>query len=181
MYRFMLLMLVLVGLLSSGVQAQAPHPSTTTTPDNSALRHDPTPDASEQEPHQEMLRELEIKRAEETHKQNIERAKESAQLSVELSNAYDQQKTLHPSELKKLGRMEKLIHQLRSESGGGNDAEQLKDPPKDLPEALGRIVELADELRKCVEQTPRQVISVNLITQTNELLELIRLARSFDR
>ncbi len=126
-----------------------------------------------------MLKEMELKRAETTYKQNIERAKESAQLGVELRDAYTQQKALSASELKKLGRMEKLARQLRHEAGGDDDEEPLKDPPKNLPAALTRMAELAAEVCKSVEKTPRHVVSANIITQTNELVELIQLARTF--
>jgi hypothetical protein len=132
-----------------------------------------------QEPREEMLREMEVKRAENTHKQNIERAKESAQLSAELRDAYAQRKTLGETDVKKLARMEKLARQLRSESGGSDDDEPLKDPPHDMAATLARIVDITGDLRKSIEKTPRQVISAGVISQTNELIELVRLARSF--
>lgn len=132
-----------------------------------------------QDPRQDLLKELEIKRAEGTHKQNIERAKESVQLSTELRDTYAQQKTLNQADLKKLSRLEKLGRQLRGDSGGSDDEEPLKEPPKDLPATLARLAELTEELRKCVEKTPRQVVSANLIAQTNELIELVKLARRF--
>jgi hypothetical protein len=34
-------------------------------------------------------------------------------------------------------------------------------------------------LRKSVEKTPRQVVSASLIAQTNELIQLVKLARNF--
>ncbi len=175
MLRYSFLFLLLCGLFTVAVMAQSSQHVNNTEP--SSADHDST-GAPVQE-HQEMLKELEIKRAEGTHKQNIERAKEGVQLSVELHNTYTQQKALDPAGLKKLGRMEKLTRQLRSESGGGDDAERLKDPPADLAATLARMADLAEELCKCVEKTPRQVVSVSVIAQTNELLELIRLARSF--
>jgi hypothetical protein len=126
-----------------------------------------------------MLSEMAVKRAEKEHRQNVERAKESAQLGVELRDAYAQQKTLGEADLKKLGRLEKLARQLRSEAGGSDDEEQLKDPPQDLAATLGRVAELAEELCKVVEKTPRQVISASVITRANKLIELVRLARSY--
>jgi hypothetical protein len=132
-----------------------------------------------QDARQDLLKELEIKRAEGTHKQNIERAKESAQLSMELRDSYAQQKKFSPADLKKLSRLEKLGRQLRGDSGGSDDEEPLKEPPKDLAATLARLATLTEELRKCVEKTPRQVVSASLIAQTNELIELIKLARSY--
>ena len=174
MLRYTFLVLVLAGCAFSISQAQ----STTTTPGRAAIGRDDATEPS-QEPRQEMLKEMELKRAENSHKQNIERAKESAQLSAQLRDANAQQKALNAAELKKLGRMEKLARQLRSEAGGGDDEEPLKDPPKDLPATLTRIAELAAEVCKNVEKTPRHVVSASMIAQTNELVELIRLARGF--
>ncbi|HEX8179827.1 MAG TPA: hypothetical protein VF525_09825 [Pyrinomonadaceae bacterium] len=176
MFRYCLLSCLLFGALIIPITAQ-------TVPqvppaERSLGRHDDTRDPA-QEPRQEMLREMEIKRAENTHKQNLERAKESAQLTTELRDTFKQQQTLGQPDLKKLGRVEKLARQLRSESGGSDDEEPLKDPPKDLATTLARMTELTEELRKSIEKTPRQVISASIIAQTNELIELVRLARNF--
>jgi hypothetical protein len=165
--------LFLFGLLVCGAQAQTSHlPPTIRTG-----REDPR-DPSQQT-REEMMRTLEIKRAEKSHKQNLERAQEGAQLGFELRDFYVRQKTLGAPELKKLGRLEKLVRQLRSDAGGSDDEEPLKDPPRDLNAALTRIADCAEELRKAVEKTPRQVISASVITQTNELIELVRAARGF--
>ncbi len=173
-----LFMVVLLGLLSISGQAQRKLP--TITAENPSPGRD-TAHEPDQDAHQDLFRELEIKRAEGTYKQNIERAKESAQLSIELRDTYAQQKALNPAELKKLARLEKLTRQLRSAAGGGDDDEQLKDPPNNMQCALERMADLATELRTAVEKTPRQVVSVSLIIQANELLELISLARSFNK
>lgn len=175
MLRYIFLLLLFCGLFSIGALAQSSQHITTA--DQSGTDRDSMREPV-QEPQQEMLKEIEIKRAEGTHKQNIERAKESAQLSAELRDTYEQHKALDPAGLKKLGRMEKLTRQLRGAAGGGDGEAQLKDPPADLVATLARMAELADELRKCVEKTPRQVVSVSVIAQTNELLELIRHARN---
>jgi hypothetical protein len=176
MLRPLLPVLLLIGLLCCTVQAQSPQPKLPGD-DNPAAARDGTRDPA-QDAHQDMLKELEIKRDENTHRQNIERAKESAQLGTELRDTYKQQRALSATDLKKLSRMEKLAHQLRSESGGSDDEEQLKDPPKDLAATLARMADVAEELRKCVEKTPRHVVSATIIAHTNELLELVRLART---
>lgn len=178
LYRGTLLLLLLFGLLVVGGRAQRKAPSIMADP---SLPGRDTAHEPEQDPHQEMLEALEVKRAEGAHKQSIERARESAQLSAELCEAYTRQKALSPVELKKLARLEKLTRQLRSGAGGDDDDEQLKNPPGSLQAALERIAELANEMCKRVEKTPRQIVSVSMITQSNELLELIRLARSFSK
>lgn len=176
MFRSAILSSLLLGvLLSAGLaQTAAPLP-----PIDKPGRRGEDPRDPAQDSRQEMLREMEVKRAQNEHKQNIERAKESAQLGAELRDAYAQQKSLGQADLKKLGRMEKLARQLRSEAGGSDDEEPLKDPPKDMQATLARMAELTEELRKCIEKMPRQVVSAGVITQTNELIELVRLARTF--
>jgi hypothetical protein len=178
MSRNTLLLILLFGVILSAGQAQTI--SQVPAGDRPAGRHDEMRDPA-QESREEMLREMEVKRAENTHKQNIERAKESAQLSAELRDAYAQRKTLGEADVKKLARMEKLARQLRSESGGSDDDEPLKEPPHDMAATLARIVDITADLRKSIEKTPRQVISAGIICQTNELIELVRLARTFVR
>ena len=175
MFRSILLLLALSGCAFSIAQAQT-NPSSVGS--RATIGRDEMRDPA-QDQRQEMLKELELKRAANSHKQNIERAKESAQLSGELRDAFKQQQALRAAELKKLSRMEKLARQLRSEAGGSDDDEPLKNPPTDLPATLTRMADLADELQKSIEKTPRQVISANVIAQTNELIELIRLVRTF--
>ena len=127
----------------------------------------------------EMLKELEIKRGEGTHRQNVERAKEAAQIGAELQEAFARQKSQAALDPKKLSRLEKLARGIRSEAGGDDDKETMKDQPRDLQAALARLAELSDELRQKVEKTPRHVVSAAVISRANELIELIRHIRAF--
>jgi|SRR5947209_6162633 len=175
MLRQLFLFLILTLLFCSIVLAQ--HTRNVNAPEEKPPSAQDDPLAPSQDLPQDMLNELKVKRDENAHKQNVERAKESAQLSAELRTTYAQQKSLNQTDLKKLGRLEKLARQIRSEAGGSDDDQELKDPPKDLAATLARIADLAEELRKGVEKTPRQVVSASVISQANELIELIRIAR----
>lgn len=176
----MILRLLLLTLCSCSFTAMAqtmPKPPTIApNPSAKDVPEDPTQTA----PHREMLKEMEIKREERDYKQHIERAKENAQLSAELHEAYTSHKSLQIPDLKKLGRMEKLSRQIRSEAGGEEVKEELKDPPQ-LDAALKRLVELSEELHQNVEKTPRQIISTAVITQATELIGLIKYVRSLYR
>jgi GTP cyclohydrolase I len=119
-----------------------------------------------------------IKRDEESYQANLERAKEGAALGAELRAAYARNKSLSREDVKKLERMEKLARKIRSGAGGSDDDEQLKDPPQRLEEALVRLAEISDALRKNVEKTSRLVVSASVIERSNELIELIRLIRT---
>lgn len=177
MLRFSLLTLMLTAVCLGAQAQQSQHG---VLPDDKLpTAQQPDPNDPAQETRDEMMHRMEIKRDEDERKQNLEHAKESAQLSADLHNTYLQQKSLSQTDLKKLARLEKLAHQIRSDAGGSNDDEQLKDPPTDLAATLARLAARAEELRKEVEKTPPHVVSANTITKANEIIELVRLARSF--
>ena len=139
-------------------------------------------DAPDQDsPHREMLREMAHKREQEDYKEHLSRAKENAQLAMELREAFTRQKTFHSPDLKKLGRMEKLARQIRNNVGGEENRDELKAPPPQVEEALERLVKLSGELQKKVESTPRQVVSAAIIRHANEVVELIKHIRSLYR
>jgi len=131
------------------------------------------------EPQQEMLVRREIETAEKEYKENVDRAREAAQLSTEIRDSFLTNKALGKIEVKKLDRLEKITRKIRSEAGGSEDDATLDDPPNEITAALSRLAETSDKLKKGVENTPRQVISASVIEHANEVLELIRYVRSF--
>lgn len=132
-------------------------------------------------PAREMRARLEIERAEKLRRENLERAREVAQLGTELRDAFISHKTLDRAEVKKLERLEKLTRRIRSEAGGSDDEEPLKDAPSGMEVAMTRIAEISAGLRKGVEKTPRLVVSASVIEQANQLLELISFVRTQNR
>jgi hypothetical protein len=130
---------------------------------------------------QEMLRAMAIRREESNYKEHVSRAKENAQLAVEIHKAFTTQKALQNSDLKKLSRMEKLSRQIRSNAGGEENKDELKEMPPQLEAALERLVDLSAELQKKVESTPRQVVSAAVIRRANEIVELVRHIRTLYR
>lgn len=132
-------------------------------------------------PVEEMLARRDIKAAEKGRRENLERAREVAQLGAEIHDSFTKNATLSRTELKKLERLEKLTRRIREEAGGSSGDVTIENPPRELKSALGRLAELSEEMRKGVEKTPRQVISAFVIERTNEVLEIIRYVRSFLR
>jgi phage shock protein A len=128
-----------------------------------------------------MLKEMALKREENDYREHLSRAKENARIAVELHEAFARRKTLQGPDLKKLGRMEKLSRQIRSEAGGEENKDELKEAPPQVEEALEHLVKLSAELQKKVESTPRQVISAEIIKRANEVVELIRHIRTLYR
>jgi vacuolar-type H+-ATPase subunit I/STV1 len=132
-------------------------------------------------PEAEMLARAELKAAEKDYRENLERAREVAQLSTEIRDAYQLNKALGRIEEKKLERLEKLTRKIRSEAGGSDGEAVLEGVPAQLEPALTRLTEISDKMRKGVEKTPRQVVSAAVIERANELLEIIRYVRNFAR
>ncbi|MDQ1558091.1 MAG: hypothetical protein QOD32_1151 [Pyrinomonadaceae bacterium] len=77
--------------------------------------------------------------------------------------------------------MEKLSRQIRSNAGGEENKDELKEPPPQVEVALERLVKLSAELQKKVESTPRQVVSAAIIKRANEVVELVKHIRTLYR
>ncbi|HEX8141743.1 MAG TPA: hypothetical protein VF553_04050 [Pyrinomonadaceae bacterium] len=169
--RTLLFFLAIVSLAAFAGAAQA---QIGRDPFNPRGEKDPLLGSAEEEMHDRM----EVERSEKVRRENLERAREVAQLGTELREAYITHKALERSEIKKLERLEKLTRRIRSEAGGSDDDEPMKDAPRELDAALERIAELSMELRKGVEKTPRLVISAAVIDRANQLLELIGFVRT---
>ena len=129
-------------------------------------------------PEDELRTRAAIRHEEDSYKDNLERAKESAQIGTDLRASFEHNKSLSREDLKKLERMEKLARKIRSGVGGSDDDEQLKDPPQRLEVALTRLAELSDQFCKNVEKTSRLGVSASVVERSNELIELIRVIRT---
>lgn len=120
-----------------------------------------------------------IKTAEKDYQENVERAREAAQLSTEIRDSFLHNKAFGRTEQKKLERLEKITRKIRNEAGGSDAEVTIENPPAQMEPALSRLAEISDKLRKGVEKTPRQVISASVIESANEALEVIRVIRNF--
>lgn len=141
----------------------------------------PDDDPEQDSPYREMLKNMALKREEKDYKEHLSRARENAQLAVELQEAFARHKTLQSADLKKLSRMEKLSRQIRSNAGGEESKDELKEPPPQVGKALEHLVKLSSELQKKVESTPRQVVSAAIIKRANEVVELVKHIRTIYR
>jgi hypothetical protein len=122
-----------------------------------------------------------IKMAEKDHQENLNRAREIAQIGKELQGNPKDKSTLDRDSLKKIDRLEKLTKKIRGEAGGEDEEVTIVNRPTDIPSALCQIAEASETLSKNVQNTPRQVVSASVIGNANVLLELIKLLRSFAR
>lgn len=179
-YRMLLRTLLIISLLSAGAicaQAQS-GPGTNSSVNAASARpgSDRGPDLGT--PEDEMRARNEIKIAEKERLENLERAREAAQLGAEIRDSFSKNRMIGATEIKKLERLEKLARRIRSRAGGSDDEEPLDNVPSALEPALGRLADTSVALCKGVEKTPRMVISTVVIERANELLEIIRFIRT---
>ena len=129
----------------------------------------------------EMKAKQAIKYAEKGHQENLDRAKEIADIGKELKAAVNDTPLMGRDSQKKIERLEKLTRKIRGEAGGDDQEIELPNRPSDLSAALCRIGEASEKLSKDVQNTPRQVVSTSVIQNANVLLELIKIVRTLTR
>jgi len=131
-------------------------------------------------PESEMRSKLIIKEEKKRYEENLGRAREVSQLATQLSHNYESKKSFNPEDGKRLERLEKLTKRIRNEAGGSDSTSgaDLKDICTTMVETLKHLSEMAEELRKMVEKTPRQVISAAVIDQANRVLGVTQHLRS---
>jgi len=166
--------LLVVPSLARAQGGQQPAPSQM---DPSATRE--RPQLSEIE--EELKAKQAIKYAEKGHQDNLNRAKEIANIGKELKAAAKDAPLLARDSDKKLERLEKLTRKVRDEAGGDDQDVDLPNRPSNVPSAMTRIAEAAEKLSKDVQNTPRQVVSASVIENANVLLELIKVMRSMSQ
>jgi hypothetical protein len=120
-----------------------------------------------------------LKAEKKQYDENVARAREASQIGTQLAESLAAKKALGSDDAKKLERLEKLTKKIRNEAGGSDTEPDVKDIPAVMEAAVKRVAELADELRKLVESTPRHVISASVIDQANKLLGLIQHVRAW--
>jgi vacuolar-type H+-ATPase subunit I/STV1 len=182
--RTLLFLALAIGIVNVA-QAQGERPGrpkqTSNRPTREKTRGNNDPDIMMGSPEAEMLMRQDIKAAEKDYEENLDRAREAAQLSTEIRDTYLHHKAFGRIEQKKLERLEKVTRKIRSEAGGSDGDVTLEDTPTQIEPALMRLAEVSEKMRKVVEKTPRHVVSTAVIERANEMLEIIRYIRTFTR
>jgi len=122
-----------------------------------------------------------IKMAEKDHQENVDRAREIAQIAKELQEHVKDQANLDRNAVKKIERLEKLTKKIRGEAGGEDEDVEIPNRPTDVCSTVKQIADASESLSKDVQNTPRQVVSASVIGNANVLLELIKILRAFVR
>jgi hypothetical protein len=152
-------------------------PDSISAEDKSAIPEDPRPMTTFEE---ELRAKRAIKIAEKEHEENLNRAREISDIAKQLQVSFKAKLSLDRDDNKKLDRLEKLTKKIRGEAGGESEEVEIVDRPTDTQRAITQIVGKAEALSDNVKKTPRQVVSASVIDSANVLLELIRIARSFN-
>jgi len=129
-------------------------------------------------PELEMRARNALKAEKKQYDENLARAREASQIATQLVESYKAKQVFGPEDSKKLERLEKLTKKIRNEAGGSETDADAKDIPTPMESAVKCTAELADDLRKLVEKTPRHVISASVIDQANKLLGVIQHLRN---
>lgn len=128
-------------------------------------------------PEREMRKRQELKEEKKQYDENVARAREASELASELEKSYEAKQIFNSEDTKKFERLEKLTKRIRNEAGGSDTDPDVTDIPGVLEKAVKRVADLAGDLRKLVEKTPRRVISAAVIDQANKLLGLLKRVR----
>lgn len=123
------------------------------------------------------LRRMKIRREEDEHKKLLSKGfqiKQDTEVLVKSGvNGY-----LPRSSEKLLKAIEKSAKQIRSEFGGSKD-EELESPPKTLDDALNLLNETGILLNERLAKTSRQVISIPVVESATDLIQLVKILRTF--
>jgi vacuolar-type H+-ATPase subunit I/STV1 len=129
----------------------------------------------------EMRTRLILKEEKKAYEQHVARAKEARELATDLKLAYETHNAFTSQDQKKLERLEKLARRIRNEAGGSDTDADPKDLPQSIGSAVKLVAEMAEDLCKEVEKTPRRVVSASIIAQANKLIGLIQHVRDTSR
>ena len=169
--------------LATATHAQSSRP-------NGAPLPDPTPatpgktdssDTNFGSPENEMRGKLLLKAEKKQYDENVARAREVSQLGSQVQESFAAKKLFGSADGKKLERLEKLTRRIRNEAGGSESDAEVKDIPGEIETAVKRLADVAGELYKLVEKTPRHVISAAVIDQANKLIGLVQRLRNSNR
>lgn len=124
------------------------------------------------------LKRMQIKREEDEHKKILDKGVQLKEEAAGLSKEADGKYRLPRSAEKKLKSIEKYARQIRSDTGASED-EPLASVPADLAGALKQLCEVSDRLNENLAKTSRRVISLAVVNDATEIIQLAKLLRTY--
>ena len=160
---------------------QSRPPPSSSAPDDKRSKSDNDDLGSDIGSHErEMRAKLALRAEKKLYDENLARAKETSEIASQLLESYKAKKSFSADDNKKLERIEKLTRRIRNEAGGTDTDIEIEVSPV-IETAMKSIADMAEDLRKEVEKTPRHVISTTVIDQANKLIGLIQHVRDMNR
>jgi hypothetical protein len=175
---------LLLLIIAAGAFGQTMRPSATPPPNPSSAASNDHPkedDASNDygSPENEMRAKMILKEEKKRYDENVARAREVSQLASQVRESFEARQALSSDDGKRLERLEKLTKRIRNEAGGSDSDEDkdAKDAVAGMKDALEKVADMAGDLQKLVEKTPRWVVSTAVIDQANKLIGLVQQLR----
>jgi hypothetical protein len=124
------------------------------------------------------LKKMQIKREENEHKKILEKGEQIEEEANLLLKDLNGRTQLPRATEKRLKNIEKFARQIRSDSGGSED-EPLDSIPVNLAETLKRLCEVSDRLNENLAKTSRRVISLAVVSDATEIIQLTKLLQKY--
>jgi len=137
----------------------------------------PPPD-EQNETMRDTLKRMQIKREEEEHKKIVDKGAQIKEDVEVLTKAAADGRLPRAQAEKRLKEIEKSAKQIRSESGGGQD-DPLESPPDNLAGALKRLADVSAKLNDNLAKTSRRVVSIAVVEDTTEIIQLVKILRNY--
>ena len=118
-----------------------------------------------------------IARRENEYKKVMEQVNQLSDLSDGIAFRFHQQGKLNDVDVKNLSQIEKLARQVLSHAGG--DQVEDKDNKPTLADAVDQIATAAAKIKKDMTAETRYVVSAEVISSTNQVINLSRYVRRF--
>lgn len=126
----------------------------------------------------EMLKKMEIARAEIEYKKVLDDVDKLNDLSNEVAKGFGERKNLSSDDVKKLGTIEKLAKRVQGYAGGDEFSDkESSDEPATMAEAIERLNTNASNIKKDMNAETRFVVSFGVIAKCNEMIHLTRFIR----
>lgn len=124
------------------------------------------------------LKRMQIKREENEHKKILEKGEQIEEEANLLLKDLHGRTQLPRATEKRLKNIEKFARQIRSDSGGSED-EPLDTHPGNLEEAIKQLCAVSERLNENLAKTSRRVISLAVVSDATEVIQLTKLLRRY--
>ena len=138
----------------------------------------PVPPNEQNDSFRDTLARMQIQREENEHKKLVSKAGQLREAAGSLAKDAEGGRLPRSSE-KKLKEIEKSARQIRSESGGANEDTPLESPPGSLSEAVHQLDSLSERLNASMEKTSRRVVSATVVAEASEVIQLVKIIRTY--